>query len=238
VVSVRATRILLDLAHAGADPAGLPGRLVRTCRTALPVAGVGLALATDDGPAGTVACTDGPAEAMEDLQFAVGEGPCVESSLTGRPVLVPDLPRTGPARWPAFSAGAAAAEVLAVVALPLRIGGIRLGVLGLYGDRVGALSPAQFGAALDVADAATTLLLHLHALAGAERPPLAAVGVTGDRAVVHQATGMVAVQAGVSLAVSLALLRARAFATGRELAEVAHDVLSGRTAFDRVVVGG
>lgn len=235
MVSVSAVRLLLDIAGAGADAADLPRRLVRACRTALPVTGVGLALATSDGPAGTVACTEGQAEAMEDLQFALGEGPCVESSRTGRPVLTPDLARTGPERWPAFSAGAAEAGVRAVVALPLRVGGIRLGVLGLYGDRVGGLSSAQFGTALDFADAATSLLLDSQARGDTEGPPLAAVGVIGDRAVVHQATGMVAVQAEVGLTVALALLRARAFATGGELADVAHEVLAGKIGFDRVV---
>lgn len=237
-MSVRATRILLDLAEADGHAVDLPGRLVLACRRALPVTGVGLALATDDGPAGTVACTHGSAEAMESLQFTLGEGPCVESSRTGRPVLTPDLDGAERERWPAFTAGAAAAGVRSVVALPLRVGGIRLGVLGLYGDRVGGLSPAQFGAALDYADAATSLVLHLHALGEADGTPLAAVSVTGDRAEVHQATGMVAVQASVSLEVALALLRARAFATGRAVADVAHDVLGGTIIFDRVVARG
>ena len=77
---------------------------------------------------------------MEELQFTLGEGPCVESSGTGRPVLQPDLARTGPARWPGFSAAALEAGIGAVFALPLRVGAIRLGVLDLYRDAVGGLS--------------------------------------------------------------------------------------------------
>ena len=67
---------------------------------------------------------------MEDLQFTFGEGPCVECSRTGRPVLQPDLARTGPDRWPGFSAGALEAGIRAIFAWPLRVGGIRLGVFG------------------------------------------------------------------------------------------------------------
>ena len=88
------------------DVTTLPERLVRACALALPVTGVGLVLMTESGPAGTVAVTDRTAGTMEELQFTLGEGPCVESSATGRPVLQPDLARTGPARWPGFCAGA------------------------------------------------------------------------------------------------------------------------------------
>jgi GAF domain len=120
-----------------------------------------MSLATDAGPAGTVAAPDGPAAAMEELQFTVGEGPCVDSSRTGRPVLAPDLAHTGSGRWPGFSAGALDAGIRAVFALPLQVGAGRVGVLDLYRDRAGALSPEELADALTFADAATTILLHL-----------------------------------------------------------------------------
>ena len=47
-----------------------------------------------------------------------------------------------------------------------------------------------------------------------------------DRAEVHQAAGMVSVQAGVSLGEALVLLRARAFASERAVVELARDVLA------------
>src|SRR3954468_23458226 len=60
----------------------------------LPVSGVGMALLTDAGPAGTVAGTDGSTLELEDLQFSLGEGPCKDASQSGRPVLPPGLGRT------------------------------------------------------------------------------------------------------------------------------------------------
>ena len=94
----------------------LPAVLVSLCGRCLPVSGVGMALMTDDGPAGTVAATDGNALEVEELQFSLGEGPCVDASQSGRPVLQPDLARTGRQRWPAFAAGAASAGLAATVA--------------------------------------------------------------------------------------------------------------------------
>jgi hypothetical protein len=207
---------------------GLPDRLVRMCARTLPVSGVGLALMTDDGPAGTVAVSDGGALQLEELQFTLGHGPCVDASRTGRPVLAPDLAATSPRTWPEFGAGADAAGLRAVFAFPLRIGGIRLGVLDLYRDIAGELSRKDLADALTYADAATQLLLDLQAqdTARGVRAPHA-LPLLDDRAEVHQATGVVSVHAGVSLTQALALLRARAYAEGRPIADLARDVLDG-----------
>jgi GAF domain len=191
---------------------------------------VGLALMTDDGPAGIIAATDGPALALEELQFTTGEGPCVDASRTGRPVLQPDLVRTAPVRWPGFADGALAAGIRAVFAFPLRVGAIRVGVLDLYRDRAGILSPAHLTEALSFADAATLVLLH----AQAGSPVRGAVPVVDERAEVHQATGVVSVQAAVGLAEALVLLRARAFAEGRPLGDLSRDVLAGTVDFGKV----
>jgi GAF domain-containing protein/ANTAR domain-containing protein len=221
------TEILSAVWAASRDGEGPPDSLVRLCARTLPVSGVGLALMTDDGPAGTVAASDGGALQLEELQFTLGQGPCVDASRTGRPVLTPELAGAY-RRWPQFAAGADAAGLRAVFAFPLQIGGIRLGVLDLYRDITGELSRSDLAAALSFADAATHLLLDLQAqdtAQGTSSPH--ALSVLDDRAEVHQATGVVSVRAGVSLAQALALLRARAYAEERPIGDLARDVLDG-----------
>lgn len=230
----RAAEILRAAWGDSSDVDGLPGRLAAACVRSLPVTGVGMALMTEEGPAGIVAATDGAAIELEQLQFTLGEGPCVDASETGRPVLQPDLARTAPLRWPAFAHGALEAGIRAVFAFPLRVGAIRVGVLDLYRDQAGPLSEAELTEALCFADAATLVLLHEQAgsqVRGAT-PPF------DDRAEVHQATGVISVQASVGLAEALVLLRARAFAEGRPLGEVAQDVLSGGLDFREYDDGG
>jgi hypothetical protein len=171
---------------------------------------------------------------MEDLQFTLGEGPCVDCSSTGFPVLQPDLARTGPARWPMFSAGALDAGIRAIFAFPLRVGGIRVGVLDLYRDTAGDLDDGELREALSFADAATELLLHLQserALGSGVASAPGAVGVIEDRAEVHQATGMISVQATVSMADALVRLRAESFARDRPILDLARDVLGGLVRF-------
>jgi hypothetical protein len=229
-VASRRVAEILRAAWAEADGTGLPASLTTACVRSLPVSGVGMALMTDEGPAGIIAATDGAAMELEELQFTLGEGPCVDASQTGRPVLQPDLARTAPLRWPAFAGGALQAGVRAVFAFPLRVGAIRVGVLDLYRDRIGPLSADDLTEALSFADAATLVLLK----AQAGSPVRGAVQVLDDRAEVHQATGVVSVQAGVGLAEALVLLRARAFADQRPIGDLARDVLAGAADFRNV----
>jgi GAF domain-containing protein len=227
VAARRVDEILRSAWAESAVGTDLPGRLAAACVRSLPVTGVGLALMTDDGPAGTITATDGAALELEELQFTLGEGPCVDASRTGRPVLQPDLAQTARLRWPAFAGGALEAGVRAVFAFPLRVGAIRLGVLDLYRDRAGPLSAEELTEALSFADAATRVLLHEQAGVST----LDAVPTLDDRAEVHQATGVISVQAAVSLAQALALLRARAYADQRPIADLARDVLAGTVQF-------
>jgi hypothetical protein len=226
----RAVREILSAVWAASrGGVDLPGSLVRLCAQTLPVSGVGLAVMTDDGPAGTVAASDAGALRLEELQFTLGQGPCVDASHTGRPVLAPDL-ATSSRSWPHFAADADAAGLRAVFAFPLQVGAIRLGVLDLHRDTTGELSGEDLADALTFADAATQLLLDLQAEDTAlGMPPPHALAVLDDRAEVHQATGVVSVRAGVSLTQALALLRARAYAEGRPIGDLARDIL------DRVV---
>ena len=105
MASTRVAEILSAVQMESPRGSDLPAALVRLCARTVPVSGVGLALMTEEGPAGTVAVTDGTSLQLEELQFSLGEGPCVDASRTGRPVLQPDHARTEPARWPAFAAG-------------------------------------------------------------------------------------------------------------------------------------
>jgi GAF domain-containing protein len=167
----RGSEIMAELLAAGEDATGLPGRLVDACARALPATAVALVLSTEGAPPATLAVTAEAVERVEELQFTLGEGPCVDAVSTGRPVLQPELGRTGPVRWPLFTAGALSAGFRAVFALPLVIGRIRVGGLDLYRGEPGQLSDAELAQALSFADVATALLLHLQAEGWRYRSP-------------------------------------------------------------------
>src|SRR5687767_15738404 len=100
-------------------------------------------LMSGDVPRGSV-CTTGPvSDLIEQLQYDLGEGPCVDAYHQDRPVLEPDLAHPGVPRWLAFTGPAVEAGVRAVFGFPYRVGGVRLGALNLYCDRSVSLTDDQ-----------------------------------------------------------------------------------------------
>jgi hypothetical protein len=168
---------------------------------------------------------------VQDLQFALGEGPCLTAFRTGVAVLEDDVANGG-ARWPAFVPAAVEHGVAAVFAFPLGIGAIRLGVLCLLRDRPGPLTPDDLTVAYYLATVCAVVVLDLrHGTPGVPLGPGLDSGWP-DRAVVHQATGMVSVQLGTGLADALARIRASAYAQERSIYDVATDVVVHRKRFD------
>lgn len=206
--------------------------ICQLCSRLLGVNGAGISMVTATGNRGVVCATDEVSARIEDLQFTLGEGVCVEAVTSGVPVMVADLhgpDAAGTARWPAFMEGAAAAGVRAVFALPLRVGVVSVGALDLYRDVPGALTADQLSAALTAADAAAALLQLDTGSASSFADNT--VGRAAYQLQVHQASGMVMVQAGVTIEEAFLLLRAHAFAVGRPVADVARDVVERRLRF-------
>jgi GAF domain-containing protein len=223
------------LAQVPGNGATQPEHICRSCVAALGVSGAGIAMVTDEGNRGVVCATNEASARIEELQFVLGEGPCIDAAVAGGPVLIPDLDHAAgvdPTRWPMFRDASRAAGVRAVFAFPLRIGAITVGVLDLYRDVPGDLDDDALAMALLAADTAAVALLELDVSSGAVFD-----GDDGARSTyrleVHQATGIVQVQLGVSAEVALVMLRARAFASGRPVGEVARDVVAHRLRFKR-----
>lgn len=227
-----AQEILSSLVADDRDQRTLPERLCQDCQRVLPIDGVGLALMTDAGHQGVIAATDGPATLMEDLQFTLGEGPCMDASSERRPVLQPDLARTASVRWPAFGPAVLEAGIAAIFAFPLQVGAIRLGILDLYRATPGTLDADQLAGALAYSDAAVAILLHLQGTRTAGHGLHAEIGhPLESRAEIHQATGVISVQAVVGVTEALVLLRAHAYAVDRPILTIAREILAGKLRF-------
>jgi hypothetical protein len=194
--------------------------------------GAGIMLFAGDVSLGSLCSTDRVSELIEDLQFTLGEGPCIDASRNGRPVLEPDLASPAHSRWMAFAPPVIAAGVRAVFGFPIRVGGAGLGALNLYRDRSGSLTDEQHADALVLADVAAEIILLMQA--DASPGELAAELEVGAsfHYVVHQASGMVAAQLGVSVDHAMVRLRAHAFGTGTPLIDIARAVVGRTLRFD------
>ncbi len=224
------TRALLAIARDVGGDRALAEQVCRACIAGLDVDGAAISLLTASAGRETLCATDTTAELLEDLQFSLGEGACVEAAVTGRPVLVPDLHHsTEVSCWPVFAAAVMEQSgVGALFAVPMQWGTVNIGVLNLYRMKPGSLSEAQLRDAISAADMAALMFLGVRTDPGdGEWLDHSVHG----RAEIHQATGMVLVQLGVSATDALARMRAYAFAEQRLLSEVAHDVVTRRLHF-------
>jgi GAF domain-containing protein len=226
VAGERRLRILARLAGNAAPELERTKRLCEVCAEITEVTGAGIMLMSDDLPRGSICTTNDVSALLEQLQYTLGEGPCVDAYLHDRPVLEPDLAEPSEPRWLAFSPPAIEAGVRAIFGFPVNIGAIRLGALNLHRDSPGRLTDEQHRDALVVASVAAHVILSLQA----DAPPgkLAHELESGAdfKYVVHQASGMVAVQLDVSVSQALVRLRAYSFGNDRPLATVAADVVN------------
>jgi GAF domain-containing protein len=192
------------------------------------VNGAGVMLMSGDIPRGSLCTTDKVSQLIEELQYTLGEGPCVDAYQQDQVVAEPDLADPVTRRWPAFTPPALQAGVRAVFGFPLRVGAVHLGALNLYRDLPGPLTGDQHADALVVADVAARWVLE--AQAGAPVDMVAEeLEVSADfHLAVHNAAGIVSVQEGISVTEALIRLRAFAFSSDRLLADVSQDVISRR----------
>jgi hypothetical protein len=197
------------------------------CRDVLTgVDSVAVALHSAGAVVEVIGYSDSVAEQIEDVAMVLGEGPGFTAFTTGDTVRA----RAGTRefeRWPMYANEVARLGLCAVVALPLRVGGIRIGALDLYRYEPGDVpARAEIDATLLADLISYTLLEGLVA-----RAP-GAVPIATTHRDVNMATGVVAARMGIPLDEAFLRLRAFAFATSSPLLDVARSVLDRRVDLD------
>lgn len=219
--------------HGNVDDAAVQ-EIESLCRTVfedVSVDGGGISFLTDRGYAGTVWTSDTVALRVEELQFTLGEGPCVDAVGSGQVVLEPDLAAargSGRRRWPGFAPEAVQAGVGAIFGLPLAVGSTSLGALDLYREAPGPLTPRQLDQARAVAEATSSVLLRFEP---EEAMSNRATDGSAYHWAVHQAAGMISQQLDILVEEALVKLRASAFSNNRSIDELAADVVGRRRRF-------
>jgi hypothetical protein len=208
-----------------------PAHLCEACVEILPVTRAAISVHVQGAGLEVLCASDHIAEQVEWTQITLGEGPGAEAVATGGPVLVADLsdPR---GRWPNFAAEAVKSGVAAMYSFPLEVGAIKAGVLDLYRDDPEPMDNNDFGDAVAVAELVTAILLTV----GRTGRITEALGPWWDQPLstreVHQATGMVVAQLGVSAHEAFVRMQAFAYSNSRTLSEVAQAVVHRQLRFD------
>ncbi|KFF60813.1 antitermination regulator [Cryobacterium sp. MLB-32] len=191
---------------------------------ALPVAGVAVAVFGASLPETAVCSTDALATRLDELQFDLGEGPRWEAVQSRLPVLLPHVQDRPHPDWPMFGNALLKTDVQALFVFPLVVGALDVGVVELYSHSPDTLGPEERIIALALADRlAWSLLNRILAMndqthGDEQDSPL-------SRREIHQATGMVLVQLGLTATEALMRLRAHAFSHDESVRDVARQVV-------------
>jgi hypothetical protein len=202
-------------------PPALPPVVCQNCMRLLGVEGAAVSL-LGDGRRETLCVSDDVVGEVAEWQFTYDEGPCVSAFTSGESVWS-GLRDGSP--WPRFAGKARAAGFLELAGLPFLSGARPWGVLELYRTQEGLDEDTIVDAAV-VARAIARLLLTRLPLS-----PTDADLVTA-RDEVHQASGVVSVQRGITIGQALVVLREFAIEHDRHLRDVASDVVARGLRFD------
>ncbi len=179
---------------------------------------------TTEGRLTTDACTDDLVRDVDEAQYALDDGPCVEALHQRESTRIDDTATDR--RWPAFATAARELQVLSSCSVPLVVDGEALGVLNLYSRRTGAFRDSEPAAREYGAHAAL-------ALSNANRLR-ASVELTNQleqalvsRAAIEQAKGILMAQMSITADDAFDELIRRSQSANRRLRDVANDIVGG-----------
>jgi len=173
----------------------------------------------------TLSSTSPQAARVDELQFDLGEGPCWDAMRSARPVLRPDV-ASAAELWPAFTDAMVVEKIHSIYAFPLLVGSLRIGAVDIYSHQPLVLSETQARDASALAGVTGRYVLR-HALENIQGEVEGPEAITRGfpRRVVHQATGMVMAQLGLSADDATLVIQGHAFAASRSVMETAQAIV-------------
>lgn len=142
------------------------------------------------GPEGlsTPVATGAAASTLDAVQYAHGNGPCLDASDAGEVCLLADV--DGDTQWPWFVDDLKALGIRSVMATPLPLHADLSGALNVYATRARTFGPAESDTARSLAAYAGAALSNVHQYEATQRAAAASGAAIAARAVVEQAKGI------------------------------------------------
>ena len=208
-------------------------QLCESCVTLLGIDAAAISLVFDGANHGTVGASGVAARRYDEVQFTLGEGPCLDAVAHRAPVVVVDLADPAEARWPAYGPAMLAHQIRGVYAMPVVVAGEYVGALDFFQADPTVLDSKQVAGVVLAAELAQIPMLDLldqnqHDAAATPGSDAWTELNTLTRAEVSQATGMLIAQLNIAAPAALVRLRAHAYATNRSATDVARDIIDRR----------
>ncbi len=221
---------ILMAKHESDDPLG--SSLCSVAKDITQLSGAAISVITKDGMREQLCASNNIAHRLMDLEITFKEGPGHDASQYGTANEVIELIANEGQRWSLYAPEAVELGARAVFGFPIRVGAVVFGALSLYRDSPGPLSEEQSSSAYLMASVIGRAVLVMQA--GVPRGAIAneLQGQSTFDFSVHQASGMLSVQAKLSMKDALIMLRSHAFAVDLSPSELARRIIDRSTRFD------
>lgn len=184
--------------------------------------GAGLTLLEADRPQ-TVVATDEFVTAVDDIQYGLGEGPCLSAVAQGRTFTSGNL--GGEQQWPHFGPRVGRLGVHSALSLPLLLPGQVLGALNVYAHGRDVFDGHAVAMGEAFSPQAAVSVHNAQLLAQAERVVAQLQQALTSRAEIDQALGVMMSRTGASAQEAFDKLRALSQSRSVKLTDVAREVL-------------
>ncbi|MCX4783463.1 GAF and ANTAR domain-containing protein [Streptomyces sp. NBC_01264] len=198
------------------------------CMELLDVAAVGIMLADQHEVLQTMAASDEHTRLLELFATQHDQGPCVDCYKSGEPrtnINLSDPQITS--GWPQFAPRAAETGFVTANAIPLRLRGRVIGVMGLFQTDPDPLSAQDIALAQALADVATIAILQQRTVAHSEVERVQLQHALTSRIVLEQVKGILAERWQVTVDEAFAAFRSYARAHHHQLAQLARQIADG-----------
>lgn len=191
--------------------------------------GAGLTLLHDDRPDTVVASADFVRE-IDDIQYGLGEGPCILAAATGATVRSGSL--GGEPRWPGFGSRVGRLGVHSVLSLPLITDDEVIGAMNVYAYAKDAFDSRAAELGEMFAGPAAVSVQNARALASAVLLTHRLEKALTNRAMIDHAIGILISRSGYTPAEAFSALRTMSQRDNRKLNDVARSLVddAGRRA--------
>lgn len=175
------------------------------------------------GHPSTRAATGGLVYEVDNFQYDIDEGPCLEAVKTRTIVEVPDMATDD--RWPRFAGHATERGLLSSLSLPLIVRGDALGALNLYAFRPQAFDASDRQTGTMFAAQAAVAVANAQTYAASVKVARELREALESRAVIDQAMGILIGQNHLDPEEAFTALRVRSQKENRKLRDVASDIV-------------
>ena len=175
----------------------------------------------------TVSASDDRAAQVDEIQYGVEEGPCLQALAEDELVLVDDL--TLEQRWPAFTPGALAKGVRSSFSVPLHADGRSVGALNLYGFTPEAFTAERQSTGLRFAAEASRALQVARRLEQQATRLVQLETAMASRRVIDQAIGVIMAQSRCTPDAAFEVLRRASQGRNQKLRDVAAGIVTSNS---------